>query len=722
MNEMQQAEQAFFEEARDMLRQIEESLLRLENDAQDVETLNSLFRAAHTIKGSAGLFGFDRIVAFTHHVETLLEHLRTGAIGFEADLAAALLSCADHMGQLVEETAAQIVDPGTEAAGGALLGRLESWLPASAKVAEPQPGSSSGHELIQARLWHLTVAFGADTFRNGMDPLAFIGYLSALGDVCHVACDAPEMPEAEDFDPETCYLRWEVSLQYAGTKEALAGVFEFIRDDCEMHITAPDAAVGEWVEILGRMKGEAQRIGDMLVGCGAVTRHELAAAVAAQSGMGREAPPLGEVLVAQKAANPEIVQAALTRQREQRGEESRFIRVAADKLDALINLVGELVIAGAGANLLASRLKEPRMLEATRSVTDLVEEIRNGALQLRMVQIGETFSRFRRVVHDVSRDLGRQVHLEIEGADTELDKSVVERIADPLMHLVRNALDHGIEGPEERRAAEKPEQALLLLRAFHDSGSIIIEVSDDGRGLDRARILEKARERGLIAPGVELPDEDVLNLIFQPGFSTAQKVTNLSGRGVGMDVVRKNIEALRGTVAIASTEGQGTTIVIRLPLTLAIIDGFLIGVGNSSYVVPLDMVVECLQLPGDIAPACNFLDLRGEVLPFIRLRQLFDIDAPPPLHENVVVVRSGAARAGLVVDALMGEFQTVIKPLGQIFRNLHGIGGSTILGNGEVALILDVAALITLAMNADAKRAPSQEVVRAPGTLRTARA
>ena len=376
----------------------------------------------------------------------------------------------------------------------------------------------------------------------------------------------------------------------------------------------------------------------------------------------------------------------------------------ADRLDAVINLLGELVIAGAGAALLARQTRNSALIEANAQIGGLIEEIRDGTLQLRMVPIGETFSRFRRVVRDTAAELHKDVALDIVGADTELDKSVVERIADPLMHLVRNALDHGLETPEERVAAGKPPQGNLTLSACHESGSILIRIIDDGRGIQRDKVLQRAWDRGLVEPGVRPSDDEVLRLIFQPGFSTAEKVTNLSGRGVGMDVVLRNIEALRGSVNLSSEPGQGSCIEIRLPLTLAIIDGFLIGVGDSKFILPLEGVVEVIEN----RPTATQLDsrgrsvveLRGQVLPVVSLRALYALDSPEPLRSSVVVIQAGARRFGVMVDQLHGQHQTVIKPLGRMFRSLRGISGSSVLGNGDVALIFDIASLSQMASEA----------------------
>jgi two-component system, chemotaxis family, sensor kinase CheA len=376
---------------------------------------------------------------------------------------------------------------------------------------------------------------------------------------------------------------------------------------------------------------------------------------------------------------------------------SRSIRVDADRLDQLIDLVGELVIASAGTQLTATRGKQVEVMESAATLTRLVEDIRGRALALRMVPIGETFQKFQRVVRDVGRELGKEIELVIKGGETELDKSVVEKIGDPLMHLVRNALDHGIKTPEYRLARGKPARGTLTLSAYHDSGSIVIDVSDDGAGLPREKILAKARERGLVPENVTPSDYDIDQLIFEPGFSTADQVSNISGRGVGMDVVKRNVEALRGTVRILTTPGKGTTVRVTLPLTLAIIDGFLITVNGDHYVIPLDMLIECIELTPprrEAASARGYIDLRGKVLPCVWLRDVFGLEGRGAARENVVVVQFGGLRAGLVVDELHGEVQSVIKPLGAMFKSLSGIVGASILGTGNVALIVDVPALV----------------------------
>ena len=393
-----------------------------------------------------------------------------------------------------------------------------------------------------------------------------------------------------------------------------------------------------------------------------------------------------------------IVNAALEKQKQnkdKKNSENQSIRVDAERLDKLIDLIGELVISGAGVNLQSLHFGDETLKESTSEFMRLIEEVRDSALQLRMVPIGTAFSRFQRVVRDVSKELGKDIELIISGGDTEVDKSVIEKIGDPLMHLVRNSMDHGIETAELRQERGKPARGVLRLNAYHTSGCIVIEVSDDGGGLNRQRILEKAIERGLIDSSAVLSDQEIHALIFEPGFSTARQVSNLSGRGVGMDVVKSNVAALRGSIEIDSQPGIGATIRIHLPLTLAIIDGFMVGVGQSTFVIPLDRVVECVALPPD-ADRYDYMDLRGEVLPLINLRAIFDIpvNSDEPCRENVVVVEHSGYKTGFIVNHLQGEFQTVIKPLGKLFAHIKGIAGSTILGNGKVALIVDVSTLL----------------------------
>ena len=700
--------QTFIVESFDLLQQMEDALLHIEQAPDDPDTINAIFRAAHTIKGSAGLFGLDEIVAFTHVAESVLDRVRDKQLRFTEELTALFLQVCDHIGVLVKLVAEHKQPEKTVRQHGAnLLNWLNGLLDETPAADTTTQASStlpvehspsverSGANTSASDHWHISLRFGRDLLRNGMDPLSFVRYLATLGRIHSIVTLTDGVPPSAEMDAESCYLGFEIGFRSDADKAAIEGAFEFIREDSLVRILPPHSKTDEYLQLIQELPEEDLRLGEILMRCGTLTAAELDSVLRSQSTEQQPAQPIGQVLVEQHIVHPPVIEAALKKQqqvKDNRKAENNLIRVDAGKLDQLINLIGELIIAGAGANLAAQNSGASELVEATAVLARLVEEVRDSALTLRMVQIGSTFNRFQRVVRDVAKELGKDIRLEISGGETELDKTVVERIGDPLTHLVRNAMDHGIEPAEVRLAQGKPAQGLLRLNAYHDAGSIVIEVGDDGGGLNKAKILRKAVERGLIAEGQSLADKDIFNLIFEPGFSTADKVSNLSGRGVGMDVVKRNIIALRGSVELDSVEGQGTTLRIRLPLTLAIIDGFMVGVGNASYVIPQDMVVECIELPaGD---GRDYLNLRGEVLPFIRLRELFDIQGLPPRRENVVVVQFAGQRAGLVVDRLQGEFQTVIKPLGKVFGQIGGVGGFTILGNGEVALILDVTGLV----------------------------
>ncbi|PXW95501.1 two-component system chemotaxis sensor kinase CheA [Sphaerotilus hippei] len=683
------ARAGFLDEARDMLSQFEESLLTMEEDPQDQEAINCAFRAAHTIKGTAGLFGFDAVVSFTHEVESALDDLREGALQIDGSFMGLLLQGRDQMERLLAEIGQPDPDPEVATLSLDIGASLRSLPRRGAAAARPDADTPRGaaaeaDAAAPGGTWHISLRLGEDALRNALDPLSFVRYLDRLGTVSGVRTLLERVPSLEQLDPEGSYIGFEIRLDSTASRDDIEQVFWFLQEDSDLVVLAPDASPADHEALLHRR---------------ATTEAEREALLAHwQVLAGPQQAPFIERRNAEERDRRIEEPERRKGPRERRGsDETRFIRVRADKLDHLIDLIGELVIASSGAQLVAQQEQSPRFSEAALRIHDLVQEARDGALGLRMVPIGETFSRFQRVVRDVSQQLDKDVDLQITGGDTELDKSMVETIADPLMHLVRNSMDHGLEPREERLAAGKSEQGRLALHAYHESGSIIIEVSDDGRGLDRDRILAKAVERQLVPEGQELSDEEVYLLIFQPGFSTAAQVTNLSGRGVGMDVVKRNVESMRGQIKVASQPGRGATMQIRLPLTLAIIDGFLTSVGGVSYVLPLEIVAECIEMPQECArstPAVTgCFDLRGEVVPYIDLRLCFGHAGPRPARQSLIIVRTATTRLGLLVDRLHGEYQTVIKPLGDIFRQLEGIAGSTILGSGEVALILDVAAL-----------------------------
>lgn len=628
---------AFFSEAAEQIELLEQLLLQLESSPSDRPLLDSLFRCAHTVKGSSGIFGLDDVVAFTHHLETLLDKLRDGTVSLTAEVSTLVLRAVDEIRILLRIAESPDDAPDDPARRRDVVIALQgaAGIPSEESSQNPVPATPS---LQAPTRWHIAVRFGPDTFRNGMDPLAILAYLQRFGTIRGATSAIDDVPPLDELDPETCHVSTEFDFETDAVREQIESAFSFVRDHCDLKI-----------EHSSLKKEERHR----------------------------------------------------ERRSSEKAEETRFIRVQADRLDAVINLIGELVIASAGASMLARQTRQMVLSEANQHVGQLVEDIRNATLQLRMVPIGETFSRFRRVVRDTAADLGKEVDLEIRGGETELDKSMVERIADPLMHLVRNALDHGLEQPHERAAAGKPSRGKLTLAACHESGSILIRIVDDGRGIDRRKLLESAWARGVVDRGTVLSDRQVLELIFAAGVSTAEKVTNLSGRGVGMDVVRTNVQAMRGSISVHSEVGDGTKIDIRLPLTLAIIDGFLVAVGQSKFIFPLESVMEVIEN----RPTTSSLDphgrgtveLRDQILPVVELRSLYGLDSPRPDRVSIVVIQAGGRRYGVMVDQLHGQHQTVIKPLSRLFRSLRGISGSSILGNGEVALIFDAVSLGDLA-------------------------
>jgi two-component system chemotaxis sensor kinase CheA len=653
---------SFIAEASELLRDMEDGLLQCTRGTPSDETINLIFRTAHTIKGSAGLFGLDAIVSFVHGVETLLDRVRLGEIALGAQLVQSLLSCKDHIAALVAGAldARHGVDPELLARSAPLLDELNES--SGGKLASPKPASATAVAAVAAAAtlspvagassgWKISLRFSPDVLLTGMDPLAFIRYLTTFGTITKLLVVEDDLPPLSKLNAHKCHLGFEIELETQEDQARVEAAFEFVRDDCSVKIEPLVAAV-----------------------------------------VPSQAPVPKVVAVANAVPQPAAARAA----RPAASTESTTLRVDAARLDSLITRIGELIIAAAGASTAARRSGATEVEESLSVLTSLVEEVRGGALQLRMVKIGETFNRFGRVVHDVSRELGKEIELQVSGEDSELDKTLVEKIADPLTHLVRNAIDHGIEPADLRAQRGKPAAGVVRLNAYHESGTIVIEVSDDGGGLKREKILAKAQERGLIDAGRTLTESEIFNLIFEPGFSTAEQVTNLSGRGVGMDVVKRNITALRGEVTLRSAEGAGTTVSVRLPLTLAIINGFQIGLGESMFVLPLESIEECIEFSSEAGH--DFTSLRGEVLPFIQLRDMFSVKAPAARRQSIVVVRHAGQRAGLVVDALHGESQTVIKPLGRMFRKAECVSGSSILGTGEVALILDVAVLVRQAV------------------------
>ena len=508
---------------------------------------------------------------------------------------------------------------------------------------------------------------------------------------CDVFAQTRELPSLQDLNPEECHLSWDVVLTTDQNENAISDVFIFVEDICQIKTTkVSDESTIESDSLL-------PRLGEILVERGDVEQETVSKALSQQ-------PRIGEILVDSGMVSQEKVEAALSEQKalekQQNSAKSETVRVPADKLDKLINLVGELVIIQSQLVQVAASLDAVELTTPVEEVERLTGDLRDIVLNIRMMPIGTTFSRFKRLVRDMSMELGKEIDLVTEGAETEMDKTVIDRLGDPLVHLIRNSIDHGIESPDVRESVGKPRKGTIRLAAVHRGASVVISIEDDGKGLDTEVLRKKAIEKGLIAADAELSEQETQSLIFAPGFSTASKVTNVSGRGVGMDVVKREIDSLRGNVHVSSDVGKGTNIDLSLPLTLAIIDGLLVNIGGQRFVVPLSVVEECLELTSDryaLSKDRNVIQVRGEAIPFVRLREAFGVTGERPDLEETVVVNAHDSRLGIVVDKVLGQHQTVIKSLGSTYKDVEAISGATILGDGTVALILDIMGLLKLA-------------------------
>lgn len=645
----------FRAEAAELLACLETTLLDLGDRPEDRGLIDTAFRALHTIKGSGAMFGFEQVAAFTHDFETAFDRVRRGEVRVSVDLVNVSLSAKDHIRTLIEDP-----DATAPVIGEAILAELGRLVGGGGgTAAAPLPGEAAQAPEVPAG-WRIGFSFDPDILRNGTNPLALLDELRDLG-ACTVVPRLDALPDLEALDPEALAIGWDVTLLGAVSREAIEDVFLFVRDEMSLSL-APLAAAPE--------------------------------------APGPEPAPVSEPSpppVPALAASPAAPAAARATPRRTEERAATTVRVEAQRLDALMDRVGELVIAQARLSQLAGLQEDPAIKAISEEIERLSARLRDTTIGIRMVPIGSLFGRFRRLVHDLSRDLGKPVDFVTEGEETELDKTMIERLADPLVHLIRNAIDHGIEDPARRGAAAKAATGRIALTAEHVGAQVLVSVSDDGAGLDAARIRAKAEEKGLVQPGAVLTDQQIYQFLFAPGFSTAREISALSGRGVGMDVVKKTIESLRGTIDVSTDPGAGTTVVLRLPLTLAIIEGLLIRVGDGRYVVPLSAVEECVELPESERSerGRDFLDIRGDLVPFLRLRQLFGAtDAPDP-HQKVIVVSVGEARVGLVADQIIGNHQTVIKSLSKLQADVTTFSGATILGDGTAALIIDVGQLVT---------------------------
>jgi two-component system chemotaxis sensor kinase CheA len=670
--DLTQFHKTFFEESLEGLDAMEAALLALDSGSTDHELVHTIFRAAHSIKGGAATFGFAEVAAFTHVAESLLEEVRSERRGVDGELIDLLLRSVDCLRAMLDHTSHGLpaADADSEALRGELVRLVSGEAAPAPAAATPAAASVDSWAIRFVALPHL--------LQTGNDPLRLFRELQQLGqlDVCRAFVVDAAPTQLAELDPGQCWLGWELRLHGAVARADVAAVFDWVEGDCELTIEPIAAASVAPAPTL------------------------VAPPVAA---------PAAPVASPAPASAPRPV-----RETAAASSEGSSIRVGIDKVDALINMMGELVITQSmlsdiGEHFHLSQLERLRegLLQLERNTRELQESV----MRIRMLPIGSVFNRFPRLVRDLERKLGKQVKLELHGEHTELDKTVLEKIGDPLVHLVRNAIDHGLESPEKRRAAGKSETGTLKLNAYHEGGNIVVQISDDGAGLNHAAIVAKAQQRGLVAEGQDLSDAEVAELIFQPGFSTAAQATDLSGRGVGMDVVRRNVRDLGGTVGVRSVTGKGSTFTIALPLTLAIIDGLVTAVGDERYIVPLISIVESLRLKADkvrkTAGGGEVFLFRDEYLPMMRLYKTFGCADAVSSIENgiVVVVEEEGRRVGLLVDDLLGQQQAVVKSLEAHYQRVEGISGATILSDGSVALIVDVSGVVRLGQNQGRRKA-----------------
>ncbi|WP_022667499.1 chemotaxis protein CheA [Desulfospira joergensenii] len=691
MSEENKFSEGYRQEALELLVVVEESILDIEENPENFDAINSLFRAMHTIKGSGAMFGFDDIAAFTHHVETAMDKVREGLVPITGELINLVLSSSDHIKKMLDTS--EGIEPEEKKKGEAIIAALMELIPDSLSSEKEESKSIPPHHSAETESKQINtsyrIRFKPDmcVFATGMDPVLLLDELNDLGD-CRILAMTDHLPLLDDFNPESFYLAWDITLTSTCGLNAVKDVFIFVEDDSEISISViQEHGIAEFEEDL-------PKLGDILVDRGELSKQEITKALDQQK-------RIGEVLVEEGVVSKEKINSALKEQQAlknvQQNSASSSVRVPSGRLDKLINLVGELVITQASLTQVASDIDHTGLAGPVEDIERLTGELRDNVLNIRMMPIGTTFSKLRRLVRDLSSELGKQIQLTTSGAETEMDKTILERLEDPLVHLIRNSIDHGIETKEIREKNGKPSAGTISLSAAHIGTNVIITIQDDGAGLNVENILKKAREKSLVSENDTPSEKQIFNLIFAPGFSTAQTVTSVSGRGVGMDVVKKTIDTLRGTIEVDSQPGKGTIITLKLPLTLAIINGLLVTIDKDFFVLPLMSVEECVEMgrmEKEKTRGRDILNVRGEMVPYIRLRDHFGLKEDLSNLEHVVIADVNSKRIGFVVDHVIGGHQTVIKTLGPIFRNVNDISGATILGDGTVALILDTNVLL----------------------------
>jgi len=690
---MDAPKQVYREEAFELLSDLEDALIELEQQPGDLDTVNRIFRAMHTIKGSGAMFGFDEIATFTHTIETVYDLIREGKLSVDEDLISLTLRSCDQIKAMLSASEGEVqADDALTLEISSAFKRLIPAEPDDAAQNARCGISEGGEEDIDEKAeatFRIRFRPHRELFQNGTNPVPLLNELRSLGHA-RIICHLKDIPDLHEIDPEACYTSWDIILTTDKEDNAIRDVFIFVEHVSDIEITLIDDSNGIEEE-------EYKKIGEILFDRGDISLSDL------ENILGRQ-KKIGEMLVESGKARRSEVKSALVEQEQVRelrkkrvaasvGEGASSIRVASHKLDSLVNLVGELVTVQARLSQLSAQRNDTDLTLVSEEVERLTAELRDNAMGMRMLPIGTIFAKFKRLVRDLSTELGKEVNFTTSGEETELDKTVIDKLGDPLVHLIRNSIDHGIESPDARKAAGKPAEGTIRLTAEHSGAHVLISVSDDGAGLDTEAIRSRAIEKGLISPDAAMSEKDLFELILTPGFSTAKSISKVSGRGVGMDVVTSSIESFGGTVEIASVRGRGTTITLKLPLTLAIIDGLLVTISDEFFVIPLNAVVECIELSDEDrrhTHGRNLARVREEIVPYIPLREAFALGGGKPSIEQVVVTEVGERRIGFVVDKVVGQHQTVIKNMGKFLRHVDGVSGATIMGDGTVALILDI--------------------------------
>lgn len=713
----------FLEEASDLLEKLEDHLLKLEQNPEDMDTVGAVFRTMHTIKGSAGMFGFNSVSRFTHQAENTFDEVRNGRVAVTSELITLTLNARDHIRNMlsepenkelmevteslisqfqvyllqnsidgkpvkpdsdIEEKSTQEIVTQSAKTPEAQNNEVISFNGNSQPVTETKAATQKKAEDLSEVTYRISFVPDVDIFLNGTKPHSLIAELSEMGDISIIPYYTT-IPTLQEIDPTKCYMSWDIILTTTKTENDIQDVFMFLDSASKINIKK--------LSDFSQENPQQKKLGEILIEKNLVTADEISAAIGYQK-------PLGQLLTDKKIVSVEDVQSALAEQKhiknqiEKKSQEqnSQTIKVNSTKLDKLIDLVGELVTFNARLTQLSGGLHSPHLSTLSEQGERLILELRDTTMDMRMLPIGTIFSRFRRLVRDLSSETQKSIELITEGEETELDKTVIEKLNDPLVHLIRNSIDHGIEKPNVRESKGKNPQGKVTLKAQHAGAFVLITIEDDGAGLDLEKIRKKAIDKGLISPNDELTENQTADLIFMPGFSTADKITSISGRGVGMDVVKRDIASLGGSVSVSTTKDKGSKFILKIPLTLAIIEGILFQVGENSFVLPLSNVVECLkfQTNPNQTKFCSTTKIREDMVPYIDLRNFFDINTPRPEQQQIVIVTDQDSKIGIVIDKVIGNYQTVIKPLGKLYKNVQGISGATILGDGSVALILDV--------------------------------